>query len=76
MDTVTTTARESLASVCEDVRDGVVSPYIVGSLMSSYQLPGVIWLMIGLVLVQILVVWLWGVEPRNRGLEDVAQAAT
>jgi MFS transporter, putative metabolite:H+ symporter len=22
--------------------------------------------------VQILVVWAWGVEPRNRGLEDVA----
>jgi len=30
--------------------------------------------MIGLVLVQILMVWAWGVEPRNRGLEDVATA--
>jgi MFS transporter, putative metabolite:H+ symporter len=26
------------------------------------------------VLVQIVVVWAWGVEPRNRGLEDVATA--
>jgi putative MFS transporter len=50
----------------------VVSPFIVGSLMASYKLPGVVWLMIGLVVVQILVVWAWGVEPRNRGLEDVA----
>jgi putative MFS transporter len=24
--------------------------------------------------VQIVVVWAWGVEPRNRGLEDVATA--
>ena len=53
----------------------VVSPFIVGSLMASYKLPGVVWLMIALVVVQILVVWAWGVEPRNRGLEDVAAKA-
>jgi MFS transporter, putative metabolite:H+ symporter len=52
----------------------VVSPFIVGALMASYQLPGVVWLMIGLVVVQIVVVWAWGVEPRNRGLEEVATA--
>jgi MFS transporter, putative metabolite:H+ symporter len=52
----------------------VVSPFIVGSLMASYKLPGVVWLMIALVVVQIVVVWAWGVEPRNRGLEDVAVA--
>ena len=50
----------------------MVSPFIVGALMASYKLPGVVWLMIGLVVVQIVVVWAWGVEPRNRGLEDVA----
>jgi MFS transporter, putative metabolite:H+ symporter len=32
--------------------------------------------MIGLVVVQIVVVWAWGVEPRNRGLEDVAAKAS
>jgi putative MFS transporter len=53
----------------------VISPFIVGSLIASSGLPGVIWLMIGLVVVQILVVWAWGVEPRNRGLEDVATKA-
>ena len=52
----------------------VVSPFIVGALIASSGLPGVIWLMIGLVVVQILVVWAWGVEPRNRGLEEVAVA--
>ena len=62
--------------ICNTLGRGatVISPFIVGSLMASYQLPGVVWLMIGLVLVQIVVVWAWGVEPRNRGLEDVATA--
>lgn len=53
----------------------VVSPFIVGALMTNYKLPGVIWLMIGLLVVQIVVVWAWGVEPRNRTLENVATAA-
>ena len=63
--------------ICNTLGRGatVVSPFIVGALMASYQLPGVVWLMIGLVIVQIVVVWAWGVEPRNRGLEDVATAA-
>jgi putative MFS transporter len=63
--------------ICNTLGRGatVVSPFIVGSLMTSYQLPGVVWLMIGLVLIQIVVVWAWGVEPRNRGLEEVAGAA-
>src|SRR4051812_47795242 len=59
--------------ICNTLGRGatVVSPFIVGALMTSYQLPGVVWLMIGLVLVQIAVVWVWGVEPNQRSLEDV-----
>jgi putative MFS transporter len=53
----------------------VISPFIVGALIASSGLPGVLWLMIGVVVIQILVVWAWGVEPRNRGLEDVAAKA-
>jgi putative MFS transporter len=62
--------------ICNTLGRGatVVSPFIVGSLMASYQLPGVVWLMIGLVVIQIVVVWAWGVEPRNRALEEVAAA--
>jgi putative MFS transporter len=52
----------------------VVSPFVVGFLMVHYGLPGVIWLMIGLLVVQIIVVGFWGVEPRARALEDVAAA--
>jgi putative MFS transporter len=53
----------------------VVSPFIVGALIASSGLPGVLWLMIAVVVIQIVVVWAWGVEPRNRGLEDVAAKA-
>ncbi|TMJ17216.1 MAG: MFS transporter [Alphaproteobacteria bacterium] len=63
--------------ICNTLGRGatVVSPFMVGALMASYKLPGVVWLMISLVVVQIVVVWAWGVEPRNRGLEDVAAKA-
>ncbi len=54
----------------------VVSPFIVGKLMVTYQLPGVIGLMIGLLVVQIIVVWVWGIEPAKRRLEDVQAAPT
>jgi MFS transporter, putative metabolite:H+ symporter len=62
--------------ICNTLGRGatVISPFVVGALMASYQLPGVIWLMIGLVVIQIVVVAAWGVEPRNRALEDVATA--
>jgi putative MFS transporter len=63
--------------ICNTLGRGatVVSPFIVGALMASYKLPGVIGLMIALLIVQIIVVWAWGVEPRNRGLENVAAMA-
>jgi putative MFS transporter len=52
----------------------VFSPFVVGCLMQTYQLPGVVGLMIGFLVIQIMVVWVWGVEPRRRALEDVALA--
>jgi MFS transporter, putative metabolite:H+ symporter len=50
----------------------VFSPFAVGYLMQNYRLPGVIGMMTALLLVQIVAVWLWGVEPRQRALEDLA----
>ena len=63
--------------ICNTLGRGatVASPFAVGALMANYGLPGVIWLMIGLLLVQIALVIAWGVEPRNRALEDVAAKA-
>lgn len=50
----------------------VFSPFMIGSLMAAYRLPGVVWMLIVLLIIQIGLVWLWGVEPRNRTLESVA----
>jgi putative MFS transporter len=52
----------------------VVSPFVVTALLMNYQLPGVVWLMIGLVVVQIVVVYVWGVEPAKRSLETLDPA--
>jgi putative MFS transporter len=49
----------------------VVSPFIVTALLANYQLPGVVWLMIGLVIIQIVAVYFWGVEPAKRSLESL-----
>ena len=53
----------------------IVSPFIVLWLATGYGMPGVLGLMIGLVVVQIIVVWAWGIETRQRVLEEVAAPA-
>jgi MFS transporter, putative metabolite:H+ symporter len=53
----------------------IFMPFVVLSLASSYKMPGVLALMIALVLVQIAVILLWGVEPRRRPLEEVTKTA-
>jgi putative MFS transporter len=53
----------------------IVSPFVVLRLATDFGMPGVLGLMIALVIVQIIVVWAWGVESRQRVLEDVALAA-
>ena len=53
----------------------IVSPFAVLWLATRFGMPGVLGLMIALVVVQIAVVWAWGVESRQRVLEDVALAA-
>jgi len=59
--------------ICNTLGRGatVVSPFVVGFLMVNYGLPGVIWLMIVLVAIQILAVYFWGVEPARRSLEGL-----
>jgi len=37
--------------------------------MVNYGLPSVIWLMTGLLVVQIVAAYFWGVEPARRSLE-------
>ena len=53
----------------------IVSPFVVLRLATDFGMPGVLGLMIALVVVQIIVVWAWGIESRQRVLEDVAAPA-
>lgn len=49
----------------------IVTPLIVVALYSAYGVGGVLCLMIGLLVIQIVVVWAWGIEPALRGLETL-----
>ena len=59
--------------ICNTLGRGatVISPFVVGALLTTYGLPGVVWLMIALVAVQIVAVYVWGVEPARRSLEGL-----
>jgi putative MFS transporter len=50
----------------------MVSPFVVVWLFKAYGIGGVTSLMIGLLLVQIVAVLVWGIEPARRGLEELA----
>jgi putative MFS transporter len=56
----------------------IVSPFIVVMLFKDYGVTGVLGLMIGLLLIQIVTVAAWGIEPAQRRLEelDAAGAST
>jgi putative MFS transporter len=49
----------------------IVSPFIVLWLSQNYGIAGVLALMVALLIVQIVAVWGWGVEPRRRSLEQL-----
>jgi MFS transporter, putative metabolite:H+ symporter len=49
----------------------VLTPFFVVALLKTHGVPGVLGLMIGLLVLQIIVVALWGIEPAKRGLEDL-----
>jgi MFS transporter, putative metabolite:H+ symporter len=52
----------------------IVSPFIVLALFKDYGVGGVLGLMIGLLLLQIVVVAIWGIETNRRGLEELQRA--
>src|SRR5919108_740522 len=49
----------------------VVSPFIVLALFKDFGLQGVLGLMIGLLVLQIAVVAIWGIETSRRRLEEL-----
>ena len=49
----------------------IVTPFLVVMLFEARGVAGVMALMIGLLVVQIVAVWAFGIEPRHRSLEEL-----
>ena len=73
-----TEIRMRASGICNTVGRGatILTPFMVVALFRSYKVGGVLALMIGLLIVQIFVVLLFGVEPKKRGLEEIDTGAT
>jgi putative MFS transporter len=69
-----TEIRLRASGVCNTFGRGatIATPYAVVALFSNYGVTGVMALMITLLVLQIIAVAVWGIEPKGRGLEDVA----
>jgi putative MFS transporter len=59
------------AGFCNAVGRGatIITPFIVSALLLAHGVPGVMAFLIGLVILQIVVVAILGIEPRHRALE-------
>ncbi|HWW15659.1 MAG TPA: MFS transporter [Candidatus Dormibacteraeota bacterium] len=68
-----TEVRMRASGICNTFGRGatIVTPFIVIALFRSYGVGGVLAFMIALLIVQILVVLIFGVEPKKRRLEDI-----
>jgi putative MFS transporter len=68
-----TEVRLRASGICNAVGRGatIVTPFIVVALFGAHGVGGVLSLMIGLLCVQILVVALFGIEPKKRTLEEI-----
>jgi putative MFS transporter len=69
-----TEVRLRASGICNTFGRGatIVTPFMVVALFRSYGVGGVLWLMIGLLIAQICVVLVFGVEPKKRRLEEIA----
>jgi len=68
-----TEVRLSANGICNMFGRGatIVTPLIVVALFKAYGVGGVLAFMIGLLVVQIVIVAAWGIEPARRGLEEL-----
>lgn len=70
-----TEVRMRASGICNTVGRAatVITPFVVVRLFKSYEMRGVLGLMIGLLIVEIVVVVLFGIEPRKRRLEEIGR---
>ena len=68
-----TDVRMRAAGICNTAGRGatMITPFFVVALLRSYGIAGVLGMIIGLLVAQIIVVLLFGVEPRKRSLEEM-----
>ena len=68
-----TDVRMRAAGICNTFGRGatILTPFLVVALLRSYGIGGVLTLMIGFLIVQIIVVLRFGIEPKKRRLEDM-----
>jgi putative MFS transporter len=68
-----TEVRMRASGICNTFGRGatILTPFIVVALFRSYHVGGVLAFMIALLIVQIVIVLIWGVEPRKRRLEEI-----
>jgi putative MFS transporter len=68
-----TEVRMRAAGICNTFGRGatIITPFLVVALLKAYGVGGVLSLMVGLLVVQIVVVFFFGVEPRKRRLEEL-----
>ena len=73
-----TEVRLRAAGICNTFGRGatILTPFLVVALFRSHGIGGVLGLMMGLLVVQILVVFVLGVEPKNRRLEEIDTGVT
>jgi putative MFS transporter len=68
-----TDVRMRAGGICNTFGRGatIITPFMVVALFRAYRIGGVLSLMIGLLIVQIVVVHLFGVEPKKLRLEEI-----
>jgi putative MFS transporter len=68
-----TEVRMRASGICNTFGRGatILTPFIVIALFRSYNIGGVLAFMIGLLIVQIVIVIIFGVEPKKRRLEEI-----
>jgi MFS transporter, putative metabolite:H+ symporter len=68
-----TEVRMRASGICNTFGRGatIMTPFLVVALLKSHGIGGVLSLMIGLLIVQILLVLFLGIEPKNRRLEEI-----
>jgi MFS transporter, putative metabolite:H+ symporter len=72
-----TEVRLRASGICNTFGRGatILTPFLVVALFRSHGVGGVLSLMIGLLVLQICVVLLFGVEPKKRRLEEIESEA-